>query len=121
MLKLRTKTAFTIPAKRGVTNSIVRLIIDGLKIDNNNIVASGYYYFYDENGDVVKLDDIAGTPMLWDNIEAAEFNLLPALESTANLKDNIMQRLTEFVFIRLQEENGVNYATIRADWEIDLD
>lgn len=120
MIKLKTKTEFQIPTKRGVIQGIVRLIIDKLEIDTNNIIAKGYYYFIDENGQIVQLDMI-NTMQQWENIEYAEHNALGSLQSSENLKDNILQRLNEFTFYQLQLENGENYGTYVNDWEIDND
>ena len=58
MLKLRTKTEFTVPTERGTTSAIVRLIIDKLEIDINNITAKGYYYYFDADGVFHQLDKI---------------------------------------------------------------
>jgi hypothetical protein len=58
MLKLKTKTEFSIPTKRGIITGVVRFIIERLEIDINNIRAIGYYYYIDENNLVVKLDDV---------------------------------------------------------------
>ena len=76
MLKLRTKTNFPIPTKRGVIQGIVRLIIERLEIDINNIVAIGYYYFLDENNAVVKLDDAKSL-----NFKVTKFGEFPLIVS----------------------------------------
>jgi hypothetical protein len=53
MIKLRTKTAFSIPTKRGIITGIVRFIIERLEIDINNVRAIGYYYYIDENNSIL--------------------------------------------------------------------
>lgn len=119
MLKLKTKTEFSIPTKRGVIQGIVRLIIDKIDVDINNIIAKGYYYHMDENGLIQQLDMI-NTLQQWDNVAISE-NSLNQLQSNISLKSNLLQRLNEFTFLQLQLENGENYGTVVSDWEIDLE
>lgn len=119
MLKLKTKTQFKVPTKRGVILSIVRLIIDKIELDDNNINAIGYYYYMDENNEVVKLDDI-NSLNLWDTILSVEQNLLNPLNSSLSMKANILQRLKEFTILQLTTESGENYGTNPDDWQQDL-
>jgi len=122
MLKLRTKTEFQIPAPRAVKTAIVRLIIDGIFLDKNNITPKGYYYYIDENGQIIKLDDLGSNAQKqWVIVEQVENNNLPALNNTQNLYANISQRLEEFVMLQLQQESGDNYGTNPSDWEIDTE
>ena len=122
MLKLKTKTEFTVevPGKREIRSVIVRLIIDGLRMDVNNVVPSGYYYFIDENNNVIKLDDIVQNPFLWSDIAQLE-TVLPVLESPTSLFTDLMQRLGNFVNYKLHSEGRSNYGTTDTDYEIDND
>lgn len=119
MLKLRTKIDFTIPTERGVTQGIVRLIIEKREEDINNIIARGYYYYLDENQTIIKLSDIS-TLIPWDTIEVIENNILNPLVSTVNLRACVLQRIEEFTMIKLTEESGENYGTTPDDWEKDV-
>jgi hypothetical protein len=117
MLKLRTKTEFDIPTKRGVINGIVYMIVDKIEVDTNNISPKGYYYYLDENNQPVKLDDIKGLKE-WAIVEQVEQNMLSELTSTVSLQANLQQRLQEFTMLQLQQESGENYGTLASDWEI---
>ncbi|WP_035677920.1 hypothetical protein [Flavobacterium limnosediminis] len=118
MIRLRTKTKFTVPFERGVRSEFIHLIIERLDIDALNITPIGYYYFIDENDQVQKLDDIKQNPKLWEDIEFAELGTLPEMNSMVHLKQNIIQRLTEFTLFQLQMEDGTNYGTSYTDWEL---
>lgn len=118
MIKLKTKTNFTLPTKRGVINGIVRMIVERLEIDINNITAIGYYYFIDENQLIIKLDEIKSLN-LWSNVREVERSMLSTFNSTTDLKANIIQRLEEFTMLQLTIEANENYGTIVNDWEKD--
>lgn len=120
MLKLKTKTEFPVANGRNIKNVIVRLIIEGLAMDKNNVIPKGYYYYFDENGQVVLLDRIVENPILWSDIALIEQGL-PELSSSTNLCEDLMQRLTELVFFKLHQEGGTNYGTTDTDYEIDND
>jgi hypothetical protein len=81
--------------------------------------AIGYYYFLDENNQVVKLDEVS-TLNLWETVEAVETNLLNPLGSATSLKENVLQRLGEFTMLQLTTETGENYGTTPDDWEADI-
>ena len=119
MIKLRTKTEFSIPTKRGVVSGVVRFIIDRLEVDINNVRAIGYYYYLDIDNVVVKLDNVS-TLNQWETVEAVETNLLNPLGSATSLKANILQRLEEFTMLQLTTESGENYGTTPDDWEKDI-
>lgn len=118
MLKLRTKTEFYVPYLREQISVIVRMIITDIQFDINNSIVSGYYYYYNIDNTAVKLDDFRFL-VPWAQINLIENNMLSPITSP-NLFDIVMQRLTEFTFIQLQAENGKNYGTNSADWEVDL-
>ena len=119
MLKLRTKTEFTVPTERGTTEATVRLIIDKLEIDVNNITAKGYYYYFDVDDVFHQLDKI-DKMYLWSDVATVESGL-STLSSNTNLFTNLSQRLTEFTFFNLGLEAGTNYATTATDWELDTE
>lgn len=118
MLKLKTTGEFLVPDGRGVKSVIVRLIIDSLFQDKNNVIAKGYYYYINENNEVEVLDKIEKL-MLISDIRELEPSL-PAL-SSIYFDEVTLQRLTQFTFFSLQQENGTNYGTAASDWEIDND
>lgn len=121
MITLKTTTPFSIPFNRGVRNEYVYLHIERLDIDKNNVTPIGYYYFIsivDEVEVVNKLNDITKNPVLWDNIEPAEYAVLDGLESSIHLKDNLLQRLTEFTLIQLEIEGLSNYNIPHTSWEV---
>jgi hypothetical protein len=119
MIQLRTKTAFSIPTKRGIITGVVRFIIERLEIDINNVRAIGYYYYLDIDSVVVKLDEVS-TLNQWETVEAVETNLLNPLVDSVSLKANVMQRLGEFTMLQLTTETGENYGTTPDDWEEDI-
>jgi hypothetical protein len=119
MIKLRTKTQFSIPTKRGVITGVVRFIVERLEIDINNIRAIGYYYYIDENNSIVKLDEV-NTLNHWETVTMVENNILNPLNDAVSLKANLLQRLSEFTMLQLTTESGENYGTKPEDWEEDL-
>ena len=118
MITLRTTSQFQIPFGRTIRVETVYLTIERLEMDINNVSPEGFYYFIDENGEVQKLDDIKRHPKLWSNIEIAEEVLLSPMSSTVHLKENVIERLTQFVLIQLEQEEGLNYNTTASDWEL---
>ena len=118
MLKLRTKTEFEAPGDRVNVQTVIRVIIDGLFLDNNNADPKGYYYYNDENGKLVQKH--IKSLKQWSDVELAETQL-PPLASSTNLKSNILQRLSEFFFLQIQMEAGENFGTIASDWELDTE
>lgn len=122
MLKLRTKTEFTVPTERGTTNAIVRFIVERLEIDANNVRPIGYYYRLDENGQPVILAKIGNSSMKqWETVEVVETSMLGVMTSQTSLKANLMQRLFEFTMLQIQQEGTENYGTASTDWEIDTE
>ena len=118
MLKLKTKTEFAAPTDRGTVQTIIRFIIDGLVIDQNNITPKGYYYWHDENGKIYQR--FISDPTLLENVKLAENNgVVPTLESNVSIYNNIIQRLAEFTELQMIEEETQNFGTLASDWEID--
>lgn len=93
---------------------VIYLTIQYLEMDNNNVTATGYYYYINENNDVVKLKDTK-TFMLWDTVVSLETILNPINVTT--LKEAILQRVREFTLLKLTEESGENFGTVIEDWE----
>jgi hypothetical protein len=120
MLKLKTKTEFTAPTDRGVVQTTIHFIIDGVFIDQNNITPRGYYYWYDEAGKIYQRH--IGDPTLLENVKLAEDNgVVPSLASTVSIYANIIQRLGEFTHLQMLAEETENFGTLASDWEVDND
>ena len=119
MIKFKTKTEFLILDKRGkiIGNYIIRLIVNNINADINGAVATGFYYYSNEDGEEITLDNFK-SDFNWDLIEIAE-QQLPPLESTQSLKSNIFQRVAEFGLMQQMIESGSNYGTQGSDWEVD--
>jgi predicted transcriptional regulator len=118
MLKLKTTSQFTVPIERGTIQSIVRMSIDNICIDENNIRVVGYYYRIDENENIIVLSKIDKL-ILKEQYEAIEANL-SELTSNESLFSNFNQRLNELTFILLQMEETTNYGTYATSWEADI-
>lgn len=118
MVKFKTKTEFPIRDKRDkvIGSFIIRLIVNSVHAAINGIIAKGFYYRIDEDGNEICLDAF-GTPISWESIEMAETQL-PTFNDH-NLKDAFIQRIIEFTFIQQQIESGENYGTVYSDWERD--
>ena len=100
--------------------TIIHFIIDGLFIDKNNIAPKGYYYWYDENGVICQrhIKDIT----LLSTVKELEYSgVVPSLESTTNIYDNIIQRLAEFTHLQMLAEEGTNFGTTASDWEVEIE
>lgn len=126
MLKLKTKTEFQVIDGRSIKYVIIRMITSHISLlDINNVKVEGYYYYINEEGQVIKLSDFGANSLkLWDDITALE-NMpeSPLLDfsSNRNLKTVFMQRLKELTFLQLQIEEMDNYGTIASDFIIDND
>lgn len=116
MITLKTTTQFSVPFGRTCRTEFIYLTIERLEIDNNNVTPIGYYYFIDELEMVQKLDDISRHPILWEDVNSLESSLLPSLGSNSNLKNNLIQRLTEFTMLKLESEEDTNYGTLAIDF-----
>ena len=119
MLKLKTKTEFQVPYKRTTIPAIVRMVLDSIYIDANNVTVKGYYYYIDADNNIIMLDTIEKMTLKSD-VVLAEDNLLPELVSHTHLFDNINQRLFELTMINLSQEGDLNYGTTVTDWETDI-
>lgn len=119
MIKFKTKTEFPVPYKREIQQQIIRLIVNNITANINGAMASGFYYFINNEGQEITLDPFE-TPFPWDLVAIAEQNL-PPLESTQSLKSNIFQRVAEFALMQQMIESGDNYGTQGTDWEQDVE
>ena len=119
MIKFKTKTEFPILDKRGkiIGNYIIRLIVNNINAYINGAVATGFYYYSNEDGEEITLDNFK-SDFAWDLVAVAETNL-PTLESQNSLKANIYQRVAEFGLMQQMIESGSNYGTQGSDWEVD--
>ena len=119
MIKFNTKTEFSILDKRGkiIGNYIIRLIVNNINADIDGAVATGFYYYCNEDGEEITLDNFKSY-FNWDLVEIAE-QQLPPLESIQSLKSNIFQRAAEFGLMQQMIESGSNYGTQGSDWEVD--
>ena len=119
MLKLKTTSQFTVPIERGTMQSIVRIAIYDVNIGTNNIIVEGHYYRLDEDSNAVILSKINKTITKEQFILMEE--LLPELESSTGLIDNIDQRIREVAFLMLQMEERTNFGTAASDFVIDTE
>ncbi len=117
MIKFKTKTEFPVPYKREIQQQIIRLIVNNITANINGAMASGFYYFINNEGQEITLNPFE-SPFPWDLVAIAEQNL-PPLESTQSLKSNIFQRVAEFGIMQQMIESGSNYGTLGSDWEVD--
>lgn len=119
MLRLKTKTEKTVAYGRATKQVIIHLIIDNLHINRNNVTGIGYYYYYDNNGLVVRLSDINTVTQIA-LFEEIENNFLSPLESTQNVFKNVLQRLKETTLMNIAQEEGESYGILVADLEDDV-
>lgn len=126
MLKLKTKTEFQVIDGRSIKYVIIRMITSHISLlDINNVKVEGYYYYINEDEQVIKLSDFGTNSLkLWDDItylENIEDSPLENFSSNRNLKTVFLQRLQELTFLQLNIEETDNYGTLMTDWEVDND
>ena len=116
MITVHTNTAKPIYNDRFklIGNHIIYLTIQNLEMDTNNVTATGYYYYLNENDEVVKLKDTK-TFMTWETIMSIESILNPI--DVLSLKDAVLQRVQEFTILKLTQESGENFGTTIEDWQ----
>lgn len=126
MLKLKTTREFNVPDGRGTKSVIIRMITSHISLmDINNVKVEGYYYYINEDEQIVKLSDFGISSLkMWDEITAIE-NMeespLADFVSNRNLKSVFFQRLQELTFLQLHAEENANYGTVCEDFIIDND
>lgn len=122
MVKLKTNKAFNVPSGRGVTAVVVRLIVENVFFDKNNVKVNGHYYYLDSNNQVVKLDNFGTSSLIKkETLDYLEENVLPVLESEKSTFANIFQRTKELTLMQIEKEAPENYGTYAADWVDDID
>lgn len=99
-----------------IGSKIISLSIQKIEQDRNGVTATGFYYYIDDEGMVVKLKDNK-TYMSWEQIEEAEFNGIPTM-TDVNYKEANFERLMTFTILKLTEESGQNFGINIEDWDI---
>lgn len=119
MKKFKTNKEVALYDNRGnlIGSYTLRMIINEMKADNNGVQTSGFYY-YEQDGRQVVLDSFTN-PYSWDFVQEGEQALQPL--SGQNIKDLIMQRISDIAFLQQQIEAGKNWGTLPEDWMIDND
>jgi len=97
-------------------SKIVSLSIQKIEQDINGVTATGFYYYKDDEGIVVKLKDNR-TYMTWEDIQEVEFNVLQPM-TDVNYKEANFERLMSFTVLRLTQESGQNFGINIEDWDI---
>ena len=97
-------------------SKIVSLSIQKIEQDRNGVTATGFYYYTDDEGMVVKLKDNK-TYMSWEQIEEAEFNGIPPM-TDVNYKEANFERLMTFTILKLTQESGQNFGINIEDWDV---
>lgn len=122
MLKLKTNKVFNVPSGRGTIETTVRLIVEKLDFDKNNVKVNGYYYYLDINNQVVKLDGFGVNSLIQkETLDYLEENVLSQLGSSKSTFANIFQRIKELTLMQIEQEAPENYGTYAADWVDDLE
>jgi len=99
-----------------IDSKIISLSIQKIEQDINGVTATGFYYYTNDDGMVVKLKDNR-TYMSWDQIAEAEFNGIPPM-TDVNYKEANFERLMTFAILKLTEESGQNFGINIEDWDI---
>lgn len=99
-----------------IDSKIVSLSIQKIEQDLNGVTATGFYYYTNNEGMVVKLKDNR-TYMSWDAIQEVEFNVLQPM-TDVNYKEANFERLMSFTILRLTQESGQNFGINIEDWDI---
>ena len=122
MLKLKTNKEFNVPKDRGTVNVIVRLIVENVFFDKNNVKVNGYYYYLDAENKAIILDKFGtATLVLRENLNALEDNLLPELKSKKRTFDNLEQRIEELTRAQIDSEYPQNWGIKSLDLVYDID
>lgn len=121
MIKFKSKK--TVPRydeyNRHLGDFTMRMIINGLNIDGNQIIPHGFYYYINNEGQEITVAPIKNTSFPWANITQAEAQM-PDFDANS-LQKALYQRATEFAFIKWQMENGSSFGLMAEDWEIDVE
>ena len=93
----------------------IYITVRELIVNENDITANGFYYYLNDNQEIVKLKDFA-TRLNWGTVQYVEEGMLQPL-NTIDLKNAILQRINEFTIIQLTQESGENFGTVIEDWQ----
>jgi len=122
MLKLKTNKTFNVPSGRGAIEVVVRLIVSGLTFDKNNVKVEGYYYYLNNENQVVKLDSFGASSLIQrETLDYLEENVLSQFQSQKNTFSNLFQRIKELTLMQIEQEAPENYGTYAADWIDDVE
>lgn len=118
MVTIKTNKVKTIYNERfkAIGDFFLYITIRELILNENDTTAIGFYYYIDNNEQLVKLKDFQ-TKLNWSDIQYVEENILQPL-STIDLKNAVLQRIQEFTVIQLTQESGENFGTVIEDWDI---
>lgn len=119
MIKINTKKEIEIrnTTYEVIDSKVITLSVQNIIQDRNGVIANGFYYYTNNEGNIVKLKDNK-THMSWQQIEEAEFNSLKPM-TDVNYKEANFERLREFVILKLTEESGKNFGILTEDWNLD--
>ena len=122
MLKLKTNKTFNVPSGRGAVEVVVRLIVENIFFDKNNVKVNGYYYYLDANNQVIKLDSFGANSLIQkESLDYLEENVLSQFQSTKSTFANLFQRIKELTLMQIEQEAPENYGTYAADWIEDVE
>ena len=99
-----------------IDSKIVSLSIQSIEQNLLGVTATGFYYYTNDDGVVVKLKDNR-TYLSWDDVQAVELSQLQPMNNI-NYKDANFQRLMEFTVLKLTQESGQNFGINIEDWDI---
>ena len=99
-----------------IDSKIISLSVQKIEQDLNGVTATGFYYYTNNEGLVVKLKDNI-TYLSWGDIQGVELSMLQPM-TNINYKEANFQRLREFTILRLTQESGQNFGINSEDWDL---
>ena len=99
-----------------IDSKIISLTVQRIEQDLNGVIATGFYYYINDEGLVIKLKDNR-TYLSWDDIQVVELSILQPM-TDVNYKEANFKRLKEFTVLRLTQESGQNFGINIEDWDI---
>jgi len=116
MITIKTNKVKTIYNERFkvIGDFFLYITVRELILNENDTTAIGFYYYLDNNNQLVKLKDFQ-TKLDWNSVQYVEENMLQPL-TTTDLKNTVLQRIQEFTIIQLTQESGENFGTVIEDW-----
>lgn len=114
MKKFKTNKEIALYDNRGnmIGSFTLHMIINEMRADRNSVQTSGFYY-YEQDGRQVVLDSFTN-PYSWGFVQQGEQALQPL--AGQNIKDLIMQRISDIAYLQQQIEAGKNWGTLPEDW-----